>query len=395
MDGPTEDNIHFTVGRMSRYRWPDRWLVIVATVASLMLTHALAVAQDDDAVDDPAQPQSLFRVKDVPKLSLHGFADLTATAEWNDPDVGGRTSSNAFALGEFDLFLTSQLTSSISFLGETVIELEDSGDSVIDVERVFIKFSVSDSLYFSAGRRHLPLGYWHESYHHGLLLQPTIERPTPLRFEDDGGVLPTHVVGLQSGGRLFAGPWAFDYSVTLSNGRAETREKIQGTSDANDHKALGLKLSASRSPSGLLAVGPMVYFDRIPPDPATLGREGEIEERILGLHFAYRWASLLLMAEYFDIRHDDEIAAQRYEHEGYYALALWDRPRWKPYLGFDRLDLEAGDPYYSDVPSAEERYLAGIRYEMSPFTAFKFEYRREEEDGSTANVFAAQIAYGF
>ena len=69
---------------------------------------------------------------------------------------------------------------------------------VVDVERLQIAYRWSDALRLTAGRGHTALGYWNESYHHGKLLQPTVERPEVLKFEDDGGILPVHFVGLEA-----------------------------------------------------------------------------------------------------------------------------------------------------------------------------------------------------
>lgn len=46
------------------------------------------------------------------------------------------------------------------------------------------------------GRFHSPSRYWNVAYHHGQYLQTSISRPLIEQFEDDGGVLPTHVSGL-------------------------------------------------------------------------------------------------------------------------------------------------------------------------------------------------------
>src|SRR5437773_2462890 len=49
---------------------------------------------------------------------------------------------NFFRLGQYDLFITSQVTDKISFLGESVFEFD--GDFGVDVERLFAKYTHSD-----------------------------------------------------------------------------------------------------------------------------------------------------------------------------------------------------------------------------------------------------------
>ena len=83
------------------------------------------------------------------------------------------------------------MTNRLSFLGEVIFEFDDNGEAVVDIERVVFKYTLSDQLWASMGRHHTQLGYWNEVFHHGLLLQPTVDRPEGLKFEDDGGILPT------------------------------------------------------------------------------------------------------------------------------------------------------------------------------------------------------------
>src|SRR5262249_55068996 len=135
----------------------------------------------------------------APQLTIHGFSDVTL-ATTRERWRGGRDStSTGFLLGQFDLYLLSRISANLSFLGEGGFEL-DHDQGVVDVERMFIKYSWSDQLRLAAGRTHTALGYWNEAFHHGALLQPTVERPQALKFEDDGGILPVHAVGLELSG---------------------------------------------------------------------------------------------------------------------------------------------------------------------------------------------------
>src|SRR3989337_3514836 len=126
-------------------------------------------------------------------FELNGFADVSFTKSTDGAD---EFRNGDFALGALDLYL-AQTMDDIDILVELVVE---EGD-VLDLERITLGYTFSDALKLRAGRFHTPLASWDTSYHHGVQLQPTIDRPHFLRFEHDGGILPVHVIGAYISGR--------------------------------------------------------------------------------------------------------------------------------------------------------------------------------------------------
>ena len=127
-----------------------------------------------------------------------------------------------------DLYVTSRLTNSISVLAETVLELDEQQELVVDMERIQITYRWSDLFRLAAGRGHTALGYWNETYHHGLLLQPTVERPEALKFEDDGGLLPVHFVGAELAGGRPGTPGTWPMSSTSPTDAARRPRSCRG-----------------------------------------------------------------------------------------------------------------------------------------------------------------------
>jgi len=332
----------------------------------------------------------------APTLSVHGFADTTFLLQSTETDADVDSTEAGFFVGEFDLYLVGRLSQRFSFLAETVFEYETDGETRAEVERIFVKYAHSDRLWASLGRRHTPLGYWNETFHHGLILQPTVERPRALRFEDHDGILPIHSVGLDVGGTYFRGPWSLEYRGGVYNGRAPERDVVESFGDSNVNKAGLLKLSVVReSRNGQLQFGPMVLRDEIPPSQNPLSPHGEIDERIYGFHFVYTSEPFEFLSEYWDINHRETDAAAVFDHRAYYALAVWQPWVWKPYIGYDVLDLQEGDPYYVGIPPSQRRTLAGVRFDVAPFLAVKFELRHDDETGLETNGIAIQVAYTF
>jgi hypothetical protein len=156
--------------------------------------------------------------------TLTTFAQDTQIKGFNDVQVGREkytdsTAQHGFASGQFDLFITSRINDNTTFLAEVVFEW-DGTTWVLDVERVVARYSFNNYFNLSAGKVHTSFGYWNNAYHHGALIQPTIQRPNIVRFEDEGGFLPVHQVGLQLDGS-FESRLNISYNLMLSNGQAK------------------------------------------------------------------------------------------------------------------------------------------------------------------------------
>ena len=109
--------------------------------------------------------------------------------------------TNAFSAPRLELFLTST-QGKLAFLAETMFEVGDANEFGIDMERIEIGYLFSDKFRLRVGRFHTAIGYYNDAYHHGRYFQMTVDRPTMVRFEDEGGLIPAHSVGLHGDGRL-------------------------------------------------------------------------------------------------------------------------------------------------------------------------------------------------
>lgn len=369
----------------------------ISTLVVALFASSLVLAPGTRADDDSSLAQGLsFGFGDGPRFLVHGFADLGYRTEHDEGPAGEVDSRNEFYLGEFDLYLVSRLSQGLSLLAEVTLEVDDDGNTEIDLERLFVKYRRSDHVWVSLGRRHLPLGFWNETFHHGLIMQPTIHRPEILRFEDRGGVLPVHATGVLAGGRMFRGRWALDYVGGLSNGRGPSLDQPQSVGDANGHKAPSVKLGLSWDGDGShVGFGGIGYGDRIPPELDVPGRDSSLDETILGLFAVLRTTKVDLFGEYFDIRHEDRSDGRRFDSSGYYALVVWRQWRWKPYLGIDRVDLDPLDPYFASREPELDRVMAGARFDLNPFCAVKFELRHDDRQEHEIDALEVQVAFTF
>jgi hypothetical protein len=362
---------------------------------ALLVLALLATTAHAQATHDHESMVSSTVVGESPQLNLHGFSDVTLRVERLQSGTQDSTSSG-FVLGQFDLYFVSRLAPNLTFLGESVFELEEDGEAVVDVERVYVRYAWSDQARLAAGRTHTALGYWNEVFHHGVLLQPTVERPEVLKFEDDGGMLPVHSVGLELSGNVGHGDWSLDYVGNIANGRGPTSDNVQGAGDLNRDKAVGAKLSLVKSGSGRFAIGPSFYRDVIPPDPLIVGREGSIDEMIGGAHLHYAGQRIETLAEYYHVRHEDQATSAVYLHDGWYALVVVSAGRWKPYGGVDRMTIAPGDLFFVSGQADLTRGTFGLRFDANPFMCLKFEYRHDDRRGDDdSDGLLIQTAFSF
>ena len=134
---------------------------------------------------------------------IRGFADLGM--KYQDEAL-------EFVFGEYDLFITSKLTEHVSFLGETVFVYDlDEEQFEIGVERVIINYNYKGNHSFLIGKHHTPINYWNDTYHHGRVFFPTIERP--LLFA--ANIIPIHTTGIAFRG-INLGKLKFGYNIMIS-----------------------------------------------------------------------------------------------------------------------------------------------------------------------------------
>src|SRR5262249_35897371 len=128
---------------------------------------------------------------------------------------------NTFQSGEFDLFLSSRLSPKVSFVSEIVYGSDAPHQWGLDVERFPITYKPSRYFQVSGGRYHTSIGYYNTAFHHGTWFQTATGRPFMYYFEDSGGILPVHGVGISTTG-LVPGTERYElhWVAEVSNGRS-------------------------------------------------------------------------------------------------------------------------------------------------------------------------------
>src|SRR6478752_5404069 len=90
-----------------------------------------------------------FATSKAQETQIRGFAEvLTGYIDTTD--------KVSFGLGEQDLFITSELTDRISFLGETVFKFSPSSPTLFDIsiERIVVKYNIAGNNNILVGKHH-------------------------------------------------------------------------------------------------------------------------------------------------------------------------------------------------------------------------------------------------
>ena len=319
------------------------------------------------------------------RTTIHGFTDVSYLTGGANT---GRTS--AFGVGQFDLYITSAVADRLRFLGETVFEYDDaSQEFVVDVERVIAQYQLSDNFRLEAGKVHTPLGYWNNAYHHGFVMQPTIDRPQVVQFEDDGGPLPIHTVGLQLSGRDLTGAH-LGFDVLLGNplGNRPT------TDNRNQASSVTLALHAQLTPA--LRVGVSGYRDRLVAGSDTpLGDPlaASMTQTIGGAFVAWFSEHAETVIEGHDVANRSAGLTTRSPNWFAYAGARV-AARVVPYVMHEDVRMADGDPYFAG--DRFRRESVGVRYEHAASAVLKLELRSlDRRSADRATELAIQLGLAF
>jgi hypothetical protein len=362
------------------------------TVAGSTLPHQdmpeMAPAQPEDA-----HSQHSFLTS--PLLSFHGYADLGYRAVTS----AGGTSS--FRLGQADLFLTSKLSDKLSFLMETAIDWDQNNSPEIEIERIFLTYRQNEYFNVDVGRYHTALGYFNGAFHHGRWFQTAEDRPFLFWFEDDGGLLPIHNVGVSVSGRIPSGALNLHYVAEIGNGRASRSpgsEAVQPVRDENNGKSLNLALYANPSSLPGWQFGASIYRDRLTPDGGP-----KIEQRIYTAHAIYVRDRFEFLNEGVLMHHRAALpggGGRVTTVPGFYSqIAYRIVPSGRPYFRFEFMNPAASDPVVSGLMGTSgfrRAYTAGYRFDIAEFCALKFQIERvSRRDLRPSTEGSAQLSFAF
>lgn len=330
-----------------------------------------------------------------PSLTIQGFADIDFSAQDHAAErVGTNTGftppgpSSGFDLGQFVLHFSGALSPRVSYFAEITWTALPDGFATT-VERSILQYAFSDNLKLSAGRYHTPIMYWNTAFHHGLWLQTTITRPEMIEF--GGALIPVHFVGLLADGTVpDSGSLHLHYDLGIGNGRGANIVEPGSAGDVNNNRAWLATLYAQPEWAYKWEFGGSVYRDRIGP---ANGIVGNYNEQIDTARLIYTGEHPEILAEAANIQHTRLGAPGVWNSQAWYAQIAyrlpWFEAQWKPYFRYEYIHIPKTDPVLNasdNVVPSLAGFLFGVRYDFSPFAAFKMEYRNSRRAANEPRI---------
>ena len=318
-------------------------------------------------------------------VPLHGFADIGAGASRQSNRY--QTGPKGFTVGSFSLYLTPEFGERVKSLVELVFEVDRHGEISTEVERLQIGYAFSDALTLWGGRFHTPYGIWNTAFHHGLQIQTALSRPRFLEFEDRGGILPAHTIGVWATGTLPAGGARFNYDVYAGNApRIGINAALPAPGGTLDPMAGGntahstlLGFRAEFEPRGALEglkLGVHGLRANVSDDNVTPNRT-----RLLtyGPYLNYTTDQWEILSELYKFRNRDTSGGTgSHGSSAWYVQAGYNTGRVTPYVRTERASLDQTDNYFA-LQNSGRSYQStslGLRFDLTNSVALKFEAGR-------------------
>jgi hypothetical protein len=322
-------------------------------------------------------------------LQIHGFMDVGFS---NNSQADPIAYPKGFNVGSLSFYLTPHFGNKVKALVEPNFEVTPEGAIATDLERLQIGYTFSDTATGWLGRFHTPYGFWNTGFHHGAQMQTSVVRPRFLDFEDKGGILPAHMVGLWGTGKVRAGEGKFTYDVFVGNGPkiAMADSTIAsgsgnlGTLDINqagdnNHQAMvgfNVGYEFSGSMEGLRLAAHSLRGDVDDNfDPAFV-QPNKTELNMVGGSLVYLGNNWELMTELYRFKNKDKSGLTgEYNSAASYLQIGRAFGNLTPYIRKEIANLDQQDNYFNMQASGQSytRYVGGMKYDLDQKASLKIE----------------------
>lgn len=346
---------------------------------------ALGATASAGAAQAAAAGTHELAVPGLQPVHVQGFSDV----QYQASDLKG--DHNSFGLGQFNLFISNRLSNKLGLLAELVVESDLNNTVGVDLERLLFQYTANDYFALSAGRYHTAIGYYNTAYHHSSWLQSTVGRPLIFAFEDGGGILPIHNVGLSATGRLPLSKLGLHYIAEIGNGRASrtpSDEAVQNRTDENNGKAVNLGIYSRPQGISGFQTGFSLYRDSL--HPVGIGKIGQT---IFAGHVVYQQSGLEFLNEAIVLRHTVQ-GGGVFHIPAFYSQVSKRMGEVRPYFRYEYMNVPRAEPLYSDI-GLRHGPVGGLRFDFNEFAAYKLEFFRDMERNVKSNGLRTQVSFTF
>jgi hypothetical protein len=345
-----------------------------------------------EPMPEPAAEQPRAHV--LGPVELHGFGDVDYGRAWFEklPPTGLPGSPNSFNVGDFDLFTNTRLSDRWSVLGEMLVTSDFSNEFGVEMDRFLLSYKQNDYFKISVGKFATGLGYYTTEFHRAQYFQTAVGRPIMYADEDNGGLLPTHGIGLSATGLIPSGGVGLHWIAELANGRSSTHPDvpIQNFVDENNGKAVNFGLYAKPERLNGFRTGVSVYHDTLhPPDlPQT-------DETIIAVHAVYTGSKLEFLNEGAIVRLSLKDQNTVFHEPTAYSQIAWAFGKTRPYFRYDYQNVAASDPIFGSLGRRNGPSI-GVSRHLSNYVVLKAQYGRLAQGlASSTNTLQSQLAFAF
>jgi hypothetical protein len=301
------------------------------------------------------------------QTSVYGHLEQTTRRS------GGNTDA-FFTLGEHSFFAVGSNGDRLSFLGEFSLRTGAGTSSgfVPSIERALVRYAYADRHALIVGKVHSPVNYWNDTYHHGRIFFPTVDRP--LAFTH---LVPLHTLGVQLQGQNL-GKARLGYDLMIGNGIASTDASEQGDSPA-------MLAAVHVKPIDGMRLGVSYYTDYMEKNgygphsghtvtsserPAVL-YSGAMDYRLASASLAYFTERFEFLQELtLNTTRTDSLGTAR-NHSSFTYVGTRIGERLVPYAFIDRMLVADNDLH--TYPEDERKQAVGLRIEWSPLIHLKLQ----------------------
>ena len=341
-------------------------------------------------LDDNSASQNTFIPEFRRGLEFRGFGDV-------DLQAGQSGQTNGFQLGIFNLLMTSRLSENVGFLGELVMDVSSTGMFQVEPERALLLYTPNDYFHASIGRYHTNIGFYNNAYQHGAaFLQTATGRPLLFAFDDQGGVLPIHKIGVSVTGRIPSGALGLNYIAEVGYGPSSHMDmgmnnstQMMTVTDDNNGRAFNVGFIAKPRPWRPVQFGFDVYHTNRTP----MGMPSFAENIYTG-HFVYLSQGFEFLNEASLIRHSSAMAGT-FDTTGFYSQISRQWHAWRPFARYNYLNAPDMEPIFTTT-GRQSGPSGGLRYDVNESVALKFQFDHLDRRAMSAvNTATMQTSFVF
>ena len=300
------------------------------------------------------------------------------------------------------MYLAPRLGDRTRALFELNTEVGSEGSVSVDLERAQIGYQFSDEATVWMGRFHTPYGYLNTALHHGAWINNSLRRPKFLQFEDNGGIMPAHTVGLWLTGSRHVGGDRIVYDLYAGNsqqivdGALDMRNAGSSNGELSGGGRIGYQFSAGAAEG--LTLGVHAFTGRI-TDNALVANATRV--RSYGGYVVYDTDQWENFAEIYLFDNQDlgNGGGTHRSNAGFVQFGY--RSSWGvPYVRYERAALAQLDPYFAALHGggSYQRIALGARFDLDLKSALKLEIantRLTDPAGDTYGEGLVQYAIRF